>query len=55
MTSKFKGIASDALAIDAAEIMEKNKVFTLVVYPSTSKSGNFGIITMHQLLEAGIV
>tara|TARA_Y100000992_G_scaffold9907_1_gene6152 strand:+ start:1704 stop:2678 length:975 start_codon:yes stop_codon:yes gene_type:complete len=55
MTSEFKGIAGDALAIDAAEIMEKNKVFTLVVYPSTSKSSNFGIITMHQLLEAGIV
>ena len=28
MTYEFKGIASDALAIDAAEIMEKNKVFT---------------------------
>ena len=55
MTSKFKSIASDALAIDAAEIMEKNKIFSLVVHPSTSKNSTSGIITMHQLLEAGIV
>ena len=55
MTSDFKGIASDTLAIDAAEIMEKNKVFSLVVYSSTSENGSSGIITMHQLLEAGIV
>ena len=55
MTSEFKGIASDALAIDAAEIMEKNKVFSLVVHSSKSENGCSGIITMHQLLEAGIV
>ena len=55
MTSDFKGIAGDALAIDAAEIMEKNKVFSLVVHSSTSENGSTGIITMHQLLEAGIV
>jgi len=55
MTSEFKGISSDALAIDAAEIMEKNKVFSLVVHSSKSKNGCSGIITMHQLLEAGIV
>ena len=55
MTSDFKGIESDALAIDAAEIMEKNKIFSLVVHSSASKNGSSGIITMHQLLEAGIV
>ena len=55
MTSEFKGIASDALAIDAAEIMEKNKVFSLVVHSSKNENGCSGIITMHQLLEAGIV
>jgi len=55
MTAEFKGIASEALAIDAAEIMEKNKVFSLVVYSSTNENGSSGIITMHQLLEAGIV
>ena len=55
MTAEFKGIASEALAIDAAEIMEKNKVFSLVVHSSISENGSSGIITMHQLLEAGIV
>ena len=55
MTSEFKGIASNALAIDAAEIMEKNKVFTLVVHPLISENDSFGVITMHQLLEAGIL
>ena len=55
MTSEFKGISSDALAIDAAEIMEKNKVFSLVVHSSSSEDHSTGIITMHQLLEAGIV
>jgi len=55
MTSEFKSIASDSLAIDAAEMMEKNKVFSLVVHSSKSENGSSGIITMHQLLEAGIV
>ena len=55
MTSEFKGIDCDALAIDAAEMMEKNKVFSLVVHPSKSENNGSGIITMHQLLEAGIV
>ena len=53
MTKNFKSIAHDALAIDAAEIMEKNKIFTLVV--TQTKDNASGIITMHQLLESGIV
>ena len=53
MTKNFKSIAHDALAIDAAEIMEKNKVFTLVV--TQTKDNASGIITMHQLLESGII
>ena len=55
MTIKFKSIDSNALAIDAAEIMEKNKIFSLVVNSSTDNEDNIGIITMHQLLEAGII
>ena len=55
MTVKFKSIQSDALAIDAAEIMEKNKIFSLVVSSSTDNSNTTGIITMHHLLEAGII
>ena len=55
MTIKFKSIDSNALAIDAAEIMEKNKIFSLVVNSSTHKEDTIGIITMHQLLESGII
>ncbi|MDA9306695.1 KpsF/GutQ family sugar-phosphate isomerase [Gammaproteobacteria bacterium] len=53
MTNNFKSIAHDALALDAAEIMEKNKIFTLVV--TQTKDNASGIITMHQLLESGIL
>ena len=55
MTSNFKSIKSNALAIDAAEIMEKNKIFSLVVNSTTDKGDSIGLITMHQLLEAGII
>jgi arabinose-5-phosphate isomerase len=53
MTANFKSIAHNALAIDAAEIMEKNKILVLAV---TDTSGNArGVLTMHQLLEYGII
>jgi arabinose-5-phosphate isomerase len=55
MTITFKSIESNALAIDAAEIMEKNKIFSLVVNSSKYKEDTIGIITMHQLLESGII
>ena len=55
MTITFKSIESNALAIDAAEIMEKNKIFSLVVNSSKHKEDTIGIITMHQLLESGII
>ena len=55
MTTNFKSIKNNALAIDAAEIMEKNKIFSLVVNSSTNKGDSIGLITMHQLLEAGII
>tara|TARA_Y100000741_G_scaffold356161_1_gene332469 strand:- start:1496 stop:2470 length:975 start_codon:yes stop_codon:yes gene_type:complete len=55
MTTNFKSIKSNALAIDAAEIMEKNKIFSLVVNSSKTKADSIGLITMHQLLEAGII
>jgi len=55
MTTNFKSIKCNDLAIDAAEIMEKNKIFSLVVYSSTNQIDSIGIITMHQLLEAGII
>ena len=55
MTITFKSIESNALAIDAAEMMEKYKIFSLVVNSSTHKEDTIGIITMHQLLEAGMI
>ena len=55
MTHNFKSIKSNALAIDAAEVMEKNKIFSLVVNSETNRGNTIGLITMHQLLEAGII
>ena len=55
MTANFKSIFSDDLAIDAAEIMEKNKILSLVVKSHKGEKSEFGIITMHQLLESGII
>ena len=55
MTTDFKSISMDSLAMDAAEIMEKNKIFSLVVTDANTKKNKAGIITMHQLLEAGII
>ena len=55
MTTDFKSIKCNDLAIDAAEIMEKNKIFSLVINSSTNQTDSIGIITMHQLLEAGII
>ena len=55
MTSNFKSIESNALAIDAAAIMESNKILTLVVNSPNKSSDGTGVITMHQLLEAGII
>jgi arabinose-5-phosphate isomerase len=49
MTKKFITIEDEALAIDAAEIMEKNKIFTLAVM---KKDKNVGVIAMHDLIQA---
>ena len=52
MTKKFKFINEDDLAVNAANIMENNKILTLAV-----KSGNkiTGLITMHNLMQAKIL
>ena len=52
MTSDFKSIRTGDLAIDAAKIMEENKIFTLVVFTSNEAAG---VISMHDLLQSGIV
>jgi arabinose-5-phosphate isomerase len=52
MTKKFKKIDFNTLAIDAAELMEKNKIFTLVVMKGEK---NVGVISMHDLIQARII
>ncbi len=52
MTKKFISISENDLAIDAATLMEKNKIFTLNVLNHKKKPS---VITMHQLLEFGII
>ena len=52
MTKKFISISENDLAIDAATLMEKNKIFTLNVLNHKKQPS---VITMHQLLEFGIV
>ena len=52
MTKNFKSIESAELAIDAAKIIEKNKIFTLIVFDGSKA---IGVISMHDLLQAGIV
>ena len=52
MTKKFISISENDLAIDAAKLMEKNKIFTLNVLNHKKQPS---VITMHQLLEFGII
>ena len=52
MTKNFKTIESDDLAVDAADIMEKNKIFTLVVLKNNK---SIGVISMHDLIQARIL
>ena len=51
-TKKFISISENDLAIDAATLMEKNKIFTLNVLNQKKQPS---VITMHQLLEFGII
>jgi arabinose-5-phosphate isomerase len=53
MTASFKSITPNALASEAAKIMQDNEIYTLVV--KNKKDGFCGIITMHDLLKANVV
>lgn len=53
MTKKTKTILKDELAIDALDIMQKNKIYSLAVMDS--KNVPVGVIRMHDLIEAGLV
>ena len=51
MTKRYVSVDSKALATEAAKLMEQNKIFTLIVKNNEGPS----VITMHDLLEAGII
>ena len=52
MTKEFISISENDLAIDAATLMENNKIFTLNVLNQNKQPS---VITMHRLLEFGIL
>ena len=53
MTKNFIKINSDVLAIDAAKLMEENKIFVLAVESSDGEIA--GILSMHDLIQARII
>ena len=53
MTKKTKTIMVDKLAIEALEIMQNNKIYSLAVVDK--KNMPVGIIRMHDLIEFGLV
>ena len=53
MTKNFIKISSDELAIDAAKLMEENKIFVLAVESSDGEI--VGILSMHDLIQARII
>jgi arabinose-5-phosphate isomerase len=53
ITGRFKAITDNALASEAAKIMQDNAVYSLVV--QDKKGYLSGIITMHDLLRANVV
>jgi arabinose-5-phosphate isomerase len=53
MTKDTKTISKDCLAIEALEIMQNNKIYSIAV--TDQKNLPVGIIRMHDLIEAGLV
>ena len=53
MTGRFRSINANALASEAAKIMQDNEIYSLVVLDSANKLE--GIVTMHDLLKANVV
>ncbi len=53
MTASFKSITANALASEAAKIMQDNEIYSLVV--KDEQDAFCGIITMHDLLKANVV
>ncbi|HWK54680.1 MAG TPA: KpsF/GutQ family sugar-phosphate isomerase [Hyphomicrobiales bacterium] len=53
MTGTFKAIAGNALASEAARVMQDNAIYSLVVLNQDHSLA--GIVTMHDLLQANVV
>jgi arabinose-5-phosphate isomerase len=53
MTKRTKTILKNKLAVEALDIMQKNKIYSIAVVDS--KKVPVGIIRMHDLVEAGLV
>ena len=53
MTKNYIKISSDELAIDAAKLMEENKIFVLAVESNDDEI--VGILSMHDLIQARII
>lgn len=53
MSSHYKHIYSGALASEAARLMQDNEIYCLIVLDQTDNLE--GIVTMHDLLQAGVV
>ena len=53
MTKRTKTILKNKLAIEALDIMQKNKIYSIAVVDS--KKIPVGVIRMHDLVEAGLV
>ena len=53
MTKRTKTILKNKLAVEALDIMQKNKIYSIAVVDS--KKIPVGIIRMHDLVEAGLV
>ena len=53
MTKNSKTIMHNSLAIDALNIMQNNKIYSLAVFDEIKRP--IGVIRMHDLIEAGLV
>ena len=53
MTKRTKTILKNKLAVEALDIMQKNKIYSIAVVDS--KKVPVGVIRMHDLVEAGLV
>ena len=51
MTKKYKTVDKNNLALNAAEIMSKHKIYSLIV----ESNKIVGFITMHEILEANVI